>query len=277
MRSGLEPVEVTMSTTVRFAQHHPADQHPADQHPVAAHDREAEATTRQRVLQLVASAGPVATADLASELHLTAAGIRRHLAVLEADGQIVVHDGVGQGRARRGRPARHYVVTNHGQAALSNTYSELAAQALRYLAEVGGPSAVEAFATVRVRGIEEKYLASVADAGFELGVTGRVEALARVLETDGFAASTRSVPGMPAVQLCQGHCPVQQIAAEFPQLCEAETQAFSRLLGVHVQRLATLASGGHVCTTNIPTATMTSAGSTTGTTTSGTTVERRTT
>ena len=32
-----------MSTTVRFAQHHPADQHPADQHPVAAHDREAEA------------------------------------------------------------------------------------------------------------------------------------------------------------------------------------------------------------------------------------------
>ena len=110
-----------MSTTVRFAQHHPADQHPADQHPVAAHDREAEATTRQRVLQLVASAGPVATADLASELHLTAAGIRRHLAVLEADGQIVVHDGVGQGRARRGRPARHYVVTNHGQAALSNT------------------------------------------------------------------------------------------------------------------------------------------------------------
>ena len=46
--------------------------------------------------------------------------------------------------------------------------------------------------------------------------------------------------------------PVQEIAAEFPQLCEAEAHAFSRLLGVHVQRLATLAGGGHVCTTNIP-------------------------
>jgi predicted ArsR family transcriptional regulator len=46
---------------------------------------------------------------------------------------------------------------------------------------------------------------------------------------------------------------VQDVAHEFPQLCEAEARAFSRLLGVHVQRLATLAGGGHVCTTNIPT------------------------
>lgn len=228
---------------------------------------EAEATTRQRVLQLVASAGPVATADLATELHLTAAGIRRHLGVLEADGQIAVHEGTVRGQARRGRPARHYVVTSHGQAALSNTYSELAAQALRFLADVAGPAAVEAFAEARVRGIEERYLASVADVGDS--IEDRVDALSRVLATDGFAASTRSVPGMPAVQLCQGHCPVQQIATEFPQLCEAETQAFSRLLGVHVQRLATLASGGHVCTTNIPTnlpsIATTSAGSTTAT------------
>ncbi|MGV8968130.1 MAG: helix-turn-helix transcriptional regulator [Cellulomonas sp.] len=266
-----------MSTTM-----HPADRHLAvhaepsvDQDPAVQHDRDAEATTRQRVLQLVAAAGPVATADLALQLHLTAAGIRRHLAVLEADGQIAVHDGVGPGLVRRGRPARHYVATNHGQAALSNTYSELAAQALRYLAETAGPRAVEEFAEIRVRAIEEKYHAHVADIGPDSDVATRVRALAHVLENDGFAASTRSVPGMSAVQLCQGHCPVQQIAAEFPQLCEAETQAFSRLLGVHVQRLATLASGGHVCTTNIPTASTASTASTGST--SRTAVEGRTT
>lgn len=213
---------------------------------------EAEATTRQRVLQLVASAGPVAAPALAAELRLTSAGIRRHLGVLEADNQIAVHESAGPGPARRGRPARRYVVTAHGQAALSNTYSELAAQAMRYLADVAGPDAIEAFATSRASGLEERYAASVTDAGDD--VAARTGALARVLATDGFAASARSVPGMAAVQLCQGHCPVQQIAAEFPQLCEAETQAFSRLLGVHVQRLSTLAGGGHVCTTNIPTA-----------------------
>jgi predicted ArsR family transcriptional regulator len=42
------------------------------------------------------------------------------------------------------------------------------------------------------------------------------------------------------------------VASEFPQLCEAETEAFSKLLGTHVQRLATIAHGDGVCTTYIP-------------------------
>ncbi len=77
------------------------------------------------------------------------------------------------------------------------------------------------------------------------------------LRADGFAASTRPVQGGPAgIQLCQGHCPVKHVAEEFPQLCDAETDAFSRLLGVHVQRLSTLARGQHVCTTFVPVPTL---------------------
>ena len=54
-------------------------------------------------------------------------------------------------------------------------------------------------------------------------------------------------------QLCQQHCPVSHVAHEFPQLCEAETEAIGRVLGRHVQRLATIAHGDGVCTTCIPT------------------------
>jgi len=46
--------------------------------------------------------------------------------------------------------------------------------------------------------------------------------------------------------------PVRDVAGEFHELCDAETQAISRLVGVPVQRLATLAGGEHVCTTHIP-------------------------
>jgi predicted ArsR family transcriptional regulator len=78
----------------------------------------------------------------------------------------------------------------------------------------------------------------------------RVEALAEGLTAQGYAASTdRALAG---VQICQHHCPVAHVAAEFPQLCEAETQAFARLLGTHVQRLATIAHGDGVCTTHVP-------------------------
>ena len=81
-------------------------------------------------------------------------------------------------------------------------------------------------------------------------------ALVDALTQDGYAASARPVgeSGSPlhGIQLCQGHCPVGQVAEEFPAFCDAETDAISRLLGVHVQRLATLAGGAHVCTTFVP-------------------------
>ena len=54
------------------------------------------------------------------------------------------------------------------------------------------------------------------------------------------------------MQLCQHHCPVAHVAAEFPELCEAETRAFAELLGTHVQRLATIARGDAACTTHVP-------------------------
>lgn len=210
-----------------------------------------EAGTRRRVLDLIAADGPVSAAELAAELDLTAAAVRRHLAVLEGEQQIGVHDGGGPtGPARRGRPAKRYVVTTAGQAALTQQYSELASQALRFVAEIGGADAVRSFAERRVRELEVRHADALAEAGDDPERRARV--LAEGLALEGYAATARPVPGAAAIQLCQGHCPVQDVASEFPELCEAEAHAFSRMLGVHVQRLATLAGGGHVCTTNIP-------------------------
>ncbi len=74
--------------------------------------------------------------------------------------------------------------------------------------------------------------------------------LADALTEDGYAASVRDA--QTGLQLCQHNCPVAHVAAEFPQLCEAETEVFARLLGRHVQRLATIAHGDGVCTTHVP-------------------------
>lgn len=214
-------------------------------------ESESEAGTRRRVLDLIAADGPVSAAELAADLVLTAAAVRRHLAVLEAEGQIGVHDaGAHVGPVRRGRPAKRYVVTAEGQAALSQQYSELASQALRFVAEIGGADAVRHFAERRVGELERRHAVALAEAGDD--PVRRARILAEGLADDGYAATARPVPGGYAIQLCQGHCPVQDVASEFPELCEAEAHAFSRMLGVHVQRLATLAGGGHVCTTNIP-------------------------
>ena len=58
--------------------------------------------------------------------------------------------------------------------------------------------------------------------------------------------------GMASLQLCQGHCPLLELAEDHPEFCEAETRMIGSLLGVDIRRLSTLASGAHVCNTHVP-------------------------
>jgi predicted ArsR family transcriptional regulator len=222
----------------------------------------ADPRTRDRVLRRVSELGPVTAATLARSLGLTATGVRRHLDGLVDSGWIQAAEVSGPRRGR-GRPARAYIVTDGGHrhlnasADLSGHQDDLATSALRFVAQQLGAEAVATFARQRVAELEQRYAAAVAAAGAE--PAARAQALAHALAVDGFSASARRVPApgldghaSSGTQLCQGHCPMQQVAAAFPQLCEAETDAFARLLGVHVQRLATLANGEHVCTTFVP-------------------------
>lgn len=213
--------------------------------------RDTEAGTRDTILQLIAERGPVTAASLARILYLTPAAIRRHIGALEEDGLIEVHTARRPGRATRGRPARHYVTTNRGQSELSSSSPEVATKALAFIRDELGEDAVERFAAIQMGELENRFRPVVEQAGEDM--TRRAAALVGALNDEGFAASLRAVgPRGYALQLCQGHCPVMDVAGQFPELCEAETRVFSNLLGVHVQRLATLAGGDHVCTTHIP-------------------------
>lgn len=217
-------------------------------------DHDVERGTRDRVRALVVEQGPVGAGRLADQLELTPAAVRRHLLALVAAGEITERAVVSGAPRGRGRPAREYVATSAAQEHLPDSSAELAHDALHYLAQALGEDAVTAFADARLARLEESYAPRLARAGDD--VTARARLLAELLSADGYAASTRELPAATALQLCQGHCPVRQVAERFPQLCESETRMVSRLLGVHVQRLATIASGGHACTTHIPTITV---------------------
>lgn len=212
----------------------------------------AELRTRERVLAAVTLEGPVSAAELGARLGLTAAAVRRHLDTLAAQGAVREHDPSGNLPRGRGRPPRRWVVSAAGHDALASGYGLLAAEALRFLDSTVGPEAVAAFARERIAGLEQRYAVELAGVGPD--PRARAEALVGALSRDGFAATARPIGTREptGIQLCQGHCPVKHVAEEFPQLCQAETDAFSRLLGVHVQRLSTLARGQHVCTTFVP-------------------------
>jgi predicted ArsR family transcriptional regulator len=134
-------------------------------------------------------------------------------------------------------------LTDAGHAAGPTAYDDLAVAALAFLGTAAGEQAVEAFAAERAQQLAVR-LAGRIDG------PQSVEQVGAALTAEGYATTVHAVP--TGAQLCQHHCPVQSVAARFPQLCEAETEALSELLGTHVQRLATIAHGDGVCTTHVP-------------------------
>ncbi len=210
---------------------------------VSRHERD----TRARVARLILEHGPVAASSLGERLGLTPAAVRRHLDALLAEGLIEVRRRPQVHRGR-GRPAKLFVITDAGRSAFVHAYDDLATSALRFLAETSGEEAVAEFARRQIAELERKHQPVVQAAPADQ----RVRVLAEALSADGYAASASQGPGaLGGQQLCQQHCPVAHVAAEFPQLCEAETEAFGRLLGTPVQRLATIAHGDGVCTTHV--------------------------
>ncbi|WP_460792632.1 helix-turn-helix transcriptional regulator [Nocardioides maradonensis] len=206
-----------------------------------------DAPTRERVARFLLEAGPSTAAELAERLDLTPAAVRRHLDQLLEDGAVEARDPRPGAHRGRGRPAKVFVLTERGRDRFEKQYDDLAAEALRFLRETAGDEAVKAFAERRATFIEQKFPeVSAAHPG-----ATPAEVLALVFSDEGYAASVRQLP-VVGEQLCQQHCPVSHVAHEFPQLCEAETEAIGRVLGTHVQRLATIAHGDGVCTTCIP-------------------------
>ena len=203
--------------------------------------------TRDRVIALL-SQGAATAGELGDRLGLKPAAIRRHLDVMLAEGLVTERERVQRGPRGRGRPAKFFVLTDAAREGYGkHTYDDLASSALRWIAGQG-EDAVTAFAAAQVAALEERCEAAVRAAGDD--PLARAEALAAALTAEGYAASASTIAS--GGQLCQHHCPVAHVAAEFPQLCEAETRVISRLVGTHVQRLATIAHGDGVCTTHIP-------------------------
>jgi predicted ArsR family transcriptional regulator len=199
--------------------------------------------------------GPQTASELATLLGISPAAVRRHLDALVAAGRLEERRG-GWGsdttHRGRGRPARRFHLTDAGRSTFPHAYDDLALTALRYVGSVGGPDAVRAVAEQQLAGLEERCSTAVEQAanGHDGAPVDRAQALAEALTAEGYAATASALSG--GGQLCQHHCPVAHVAAEFPQLCEAETALIGRLVGTHVQRLATIAHGDGICTTHIP-------------------------
>ena len=199
--------------------------------------------TREGVARSILENGPSTAADLSTRLGITPAGIRRHLDALLADGTLESREPHAALSRGRGRPSKVFIMTDNGRQKFEHSYDDLAISALRFLS-TKNHNYIKEFAQNRAEDLEKKI-----EKKFEKS-KDKVKALADFLTAEGYSSTVHKV-GL-GQEMCQHHCPIAHVAAEFPDLCEAETAVFSKTLGTHVQRLATIAHGVGVCTTYIP-------------------------
>lgn len=207
----------------------------------------AEGTTRHKIMLALLKGGASTATDLAQGLKISAAGVRRHLDVLEREG-LVETVSRRSAAAGRGRPPKYFQLADRGREAFGHTYDSLAELALSTLRSAVGEAAVRDLARRRI----ETILSNVSPARSKdpADVVKTVEELAHAFDAHGYAATVTAAGH--GVQLCQHHCPVVHVAARHPALCVAERAAIAELTGQHVQLLASIVDGHGVCTTNIP-------------------------
>ncbi len=205
--------------------------------------------TRDVVARSILESGPTTAVALAEKLDITPAGIRRHLDSLIAEGVLTSREPYQSSASRsRGRPSKVFLMTDEGREKFEHSYDDLAVAALKFMASKSGSHLVDEFAQTRAADFERKGQ-SIKNSNKSLLEKSKM--LAKLLTKEGYSATTDKMGN--GEEICQHHCPIAHVASEFPQLCEAETEAFSKILGTHVQRLATIADGDGVCTTFVPT------------------------
>lgn len=191
--------------------------------------------TRERILESVVERRETRVEDLAAELAITTAAVRRHLDHLRADG-LVDSRAVKQAT---GRPYYVYFATDKATQTVPPAYADLLERMLNSLGE-----REDVIATV---------MSSVAESlasKHRHEVSGLIEneLVAQVtasLRAEGILEEWHSEPD--GIHLVNGRCPYHK-AAEISKLpCESDRKAIELLLGHDVEQLNRIVDGASCC------------------------------
>jgi predicted ArsR family transcriptional regulator len=206
-------------------------------------DRKEQGTTRQSILQLLRRHGQMTAQELSDALCIGAVGVRQHLAMLDRDGLVQI-SGL---RRSVGRPSHLYMLTAEAEDRFPKRYDRIALDLISYVADAGGPPAVEAiFAHRREAMAHDLRPRMVGRPRVE-----QVATLAAILVEQGYMCEYEQLAD-GSFLLTEYNCPVDCIARQHPQLCAQEIQLYEDLIGAPITREGTIAQGGHCCRYRIP-------------------------
>jgi len=188
---------------------------------------------RPALLDLLKIHGPMNVPKLAGLLEVNPTAVRQQVAVLEREGLVAVR----VERRKVGRPTHLYSLTPKAEALFPQAYGPIAVSILRQIREIDGDGKIEKILARRTRELVAKYRKALAGKSME----ERVRELARIRDEEGYMAKAQGKT------LTEHHCPIAEVAREFPIVCKFEKLLFEAVLGVSLERTDHMASGGQTC------------------------------
>jgi predicted ArsR family transcriptional regulator len=194
------------------------------------------------MLELLKRDGPISADSLAEILGLTSMAVRFHLGALHIQGLARFTD-----EARpRGRPVQMWTATPEAWRHFPDSHGALAADLLVQARRAFGDEGVERMLKLRTAEQERTYRAQTDS---KASLKGKLDALARLREAEGYMAEVRRDPESGGYLLVENHCPIRAAAGACQGLCREELALFQRLLGkaAKVERTSHILAGAGRC------------------------------
>ncbi len=197
--------------------------------------------TRQQILSLLKSRGPMSAAALAGHLDISEVAVRQHLKKLNGDRLADFRES----RTGVGRPARIWSLTSRGNGEFPDSHGQLSATLLRCTRSVFGASGLKDLIAAERRETTSRYLSCMDDG---CSTEERLAILAEQRTADGFMAEW-SNDGEGRYRYTENHCSISTAARACDMLCDSELTMFREILGPHVDivRTSHLLSGAGRC------------------------------
>ena len=194
------------------------------------------------VLALLKREGPISADSLAEILGLTSMAVRFHLGALHIRGLARFAD---QARPR-GRPIQMWTATPEARAHFPDSHGALAADLIAQAQRAFGEEGVDKMLKLRTADQEKTYRAQT-DAKSTL--KGKLDALARLREAEGYMAEVRRDPEGGGFLFIENHCPIGAAARACQGLCREELSLFQRVLGkaAKIERTSHILAGASRC------------------------------
>lgn len=192
--------------------------------------------TREEILAILRRRERVGVEDLAAELGLAGATVRRHLDVLQRDNYV----SVTQVRGQTGRPRHLFSLTEAGADLFPHHYVRLTQ---RLLGEIVGLDASETTGRSggEIAALVFERMADRLATEYAPRVTGdtleeRVRSAVRLVADEGIDFEV--TPRAGAVQLLGRGCPCTRLTGGKAGACDHDRRMLARILGVQVEPIA---------------------------------------